>query len=39
MVEQVKSVDFRSRRAVFVEKAPDEVLDEALAILDALLYR
>ena len=39
MVEQVKSVDFRSRRAVFVEKAPDEILDEALAILDALLYR
>ncbi len=38
MVEQVKSVDFRSRRAAFVERAPDEVLDEVLAILDALLY-
>ena len=38
MVEQVKSVDFRSRRTAFVERAPDEVLDEVLAILDALLY-
>ena len=39
MVEQVKSVDFNSRRSVFVEKAADETLDEVLAILDALLYR
>ncbi|GAB6058808.1 type II toxin-antitoxin system PemK/MazF family toxin [Desulfonatronum parangueonense] len=38
MVEQVKSVDFRSRSARFIEKAPNEVLTEVLAILDACIY-
>ena len=38
MVEQIKSVDFTSRKARFVEKAPDSVLDEVLGILDACLY-
>ena len=38
MVEQLKSVDFVSRRARFVEKAPQATVDEALAILDACLY-
>jgi mRNA interferase MazF len=39
MTDQVKSVDFRDRECSFIAKAPDEVLDEALgkvrAILDA----
>lgn len=38
MVEQIKSVDFRSRKAKFVEKAPRELLGEVLGILDACLY-
>ena len=38
MVEQVKSVDFRSRRARRIGRAPDSLLDEALSLLDACLY-
>jgi mRNA interferase MazF len=38
MVEQIKSVDYTSRKAKFVEKAPPAVLDEVLSILDACLY-
>ena len=38
MVDQMKSVDFISRKAKFIEKAPTDVLNEALAILDAILY-
>jgi len=38
MVEQVKSVDFRSRNAKYVEKASAELLDEVLEILDACIY-
>ena len=38
MVEQVKSIDFRSRRARRIGKAPAPVLEEALSILDACLY-
>ena len=38
MVEQIKSIDYARRQVRFVEKAPEAVLDEALAILDACLY-
>ena len=38
MVDQMKSVDYESRKAKFIEKAPAEVLNEVLAILDAILY-
>ena len=38
MVEQVKSIDFRSRRAERIGKAPQEVLEETLSILDACIY-
>ncbi len=38
MVDQMKSVDYKSRKAKFIEKAPAEVLNEVLAILDAILY-
>ena len=38
MVEQIKSVDFASRKLEFVEKSPRAVLEEVLAILDACLY-
>jgi len=38
MVEQVKSGDFRSRRAKRIEHGNDELLSEVLSILDACIY-
>ncbi len=38
MVEQVKSVDFRSRRAKRIKRASDELLANVLSILDACIY-
>ncbi|MFZ0134042.1 MAG: type II toxin-antitoxin system PemK/MazF family toxin [Desulfobacterales bacterium] len=38
MVEQVKSVDFRSRRAKRIAHASDQLLAEVLSILDACIY-
>lgn len=38
MVEQVRSIDFRARQARRIGKAPDEVLQEALSLLDACVY-
>ncbi len=38
MVEQVKSVDFRTRQAKRIERATDELLEHVLSILDACIY-
>lgn len=38
MVEQIKSVDYASRKVKFIKKASQSVLDEVLGILDACLY-
>ena len=38
MVEQIKSVDFSSRNAKFIDKADSRTLNEVLALLDAILY-
>ncbi len=38
MCEQVRSIDYRSRKVKFVEKSPSEFLDEVLAVIDASLY-
>ena len=38
MVEQVKSVDYRTRRAKRIERASDELLANVLSILDACIY-
>jgi len=38
MVEQVKSVDYRSRCARLIEHACEELLSEVLSILDACIY-
>lgn len=38
MVEQVKSVDFRAREARRIGRAPAQVLDEVLSLLDAAIY-
>ena len=34
MVEQVKYIDFNSRKIKFVEKAPQELIDDVLAVID-----
>jgi mRNA interferase MazF len=38
MVEQVKSVDYRARRAKHIEHGSDDLLSEVLSILDACIY-
>ena len=38
MVEQVKSIDFRARKAQRIGTAPAQVLEETLSILDACIY-
>jgi mRNA interferase MazF len=37
MAEQVKSIDYKNRKIKFVEKAPEAIINEVLAILDACL--
>lgn len=37
MVEQVKSVDFNTRKAKFVEKASGEFIDDILALIDVCI--
>jgi len=37
MVEQIKSIDYSSRQAKFIEKASNQLIDDALSILDACL--
>ena len=38
MVEQVKSIDFRARRAKRIRGAPAPLLQEVLSLLDACIY-
>ncbi len=38
MVDQVKSVDYRSRRVKLVERAPVQLVNAVLSILDACLF-
>ena len=38
MVEQVKSIDYRARKAQHIGKASEDLLDEVLSILDACIY-
>ncbi len=38
MVEQVKSIDFRSRKAKRIGRVSTGILDEVLSILDACIY-
>ena len=38
MVEQVKSIDYRTRKVRRIGTASDAVLDEVLSILDACIY-
>ena len=38
MVEQVKSLDFRSRKVKRIGKASDSILQETLSLLDACIF-
>jgi mRNA interferase MazF len=38
MVQQVKSIDYRSRNIRHIGNAPVNILEEVLALLDSLLY-
>ncbi|MEK6576662.1 MAG: type II toxin-antitoxin system PemK/MazF family toxin, partial [Nitrospirota bacterium] len=38
MVEQVKSIAFRARKAKLMGRASDNLLEEVLSILDACIY-
>lgn len=38
MVEQIKSIDYNSRKVKRVSKAPQTVLNEVLSILDTCIY-
>lgn len=37
MVDQVKSIDYRARKAKFIEKAPDELVEDVLEVLDVCI--
>ena len=39
MVEQIKSIDYYSRKIQFVEPAPQKTLDTVLDIVDAIVYQ
>ncbi len=38
MCEQVKSLDYRSRKMKLIERAPQDVLEDVLAIVDASVF-
>jgi mRNA interferase MazF len=38
MCEQVKSLDFRARNMRLIERAPQELLEDVLAIIDASVF-
>ena len=38
MCEQVKSLDFRSRKIKLIERAPQELREDVLAIVDASVF-
>jgi mRNA interferase MazF len=38
MVEQVKSIDYKSRKVKWIETATNDLLAEVLSILDACIY-
>ncbi len=37
MVEQLKSIDYKSRKIKFIEKADKETLDEVMSIVESIL--
>ncbi len=37
MIEQVKSVDYNARKVKFVEKAPIELIEDVIALIDVCI--
>jgi mRNA interferase MazF len=38
MVEQMKSIDYKSRKIKFIEKAKQETVDEVLSIVESIIH-
>ena len=38
MVDQIKSINYVTRKVKFIDKAPSNILNEVLSILDAIVY-
>jgi mRNA interferase MazF len=38
IADHIKNLDWRAREAVFIETAPDELIEEVLAKIDALIF-
>lgn len=38
IADHIKNLDWKAREAVFIEKAPDKLIDEMLARIDALIF-
>ena len=39
MVDQVKSLDYKSRKVLFIEKANKETVNDVLGLLDAIIFQ
>ncbi len=37
MVEQMKSIDYKTRKIKFIEKAKQEIIDEVLGIIESII--
>ena len=37
MTDQLKSVDYRARKATYIAQAPEELVDEIMAIIEAIM--
>ena len=37
MVEQIKSIDYGSRKAIFIQKAPENFIEDVIALLEACI--
>ena len=38
MVDQIKSIDYVARKVKLIDKAPSNILNDVLSILDAIIY-
>lgn len=38
IANHIKNLDWSARKAAFIEKAPEELVDEVLAKIDALIF-
>jgi mRNA interferase MazF len=38
MAEQIKSIDYTARHIQFIDKAPREIINEVMAMVDACIF-